>query len=275
MESAKEYAYGYKVQSRDGETYQIPVKPIIGIPTYELFKTQREKNKTNSPQQIRHDYLLSGHLKCSCNLTWQARTATHRRSRKGEWIERKTPIGTYFCPQPHRELRASTCPKTVSAKHAEAQVWEKVSQFITDPDYLLAQAKEKVAQLQLEYQQMQQDELQLQAEIKKLNDQRQEFITKARKERMSDEEFSPQISEHYDRELRVQRKLTFIEQEKDAFTKLDLEEQVKKYVAELQSEMTELINANPQTSEERHQVFLLKKRIVDTVLVEVRIDGNR
>ena len=39
--------------------------------------------------------------------------------------------------------------------------------------------------------------------------------------------------------------------------------------------MVELINVNPQTPEERHQVFLLKKRIVDTVLAEVRIDENR
>ena len=101
LESAREYAYGYKEHSRDGETYQIQVEPIIDVLTYELFKTQREKNKTYSSQPIRHDYLLSGHMKCSCNLTWQARTATHRRSRKGEWIERKTPVRTYFCPQPH------------------------------------------------------------------------------------------------------------------------------------------------------------------------------
>ena len=275
LESAREYAYGYKEQSRDGETYQIPVEPIIDIPTYELFKTQREKNKTNSPQQIHHDYLLSGHLKCSCNLTWQARTATHRRSRKGAWIERKTPIGTYFCPQPHKELRQNTCPKTISAKQAEAQVWEKVSQFITNPDYLLAEAEAKVSRLQKDYEQMQQDELQLQEEIKKLNTERQEFITKARKERMSDEEFTPQISALYDKEKGVQRRLTTIERAKDDFTKLDSEEQVKKYVAELQSEMAELIYADPQTPEERHQVFMLKKQIVDRVLAEMRIDENR
>ena len=75
--------------------------------------------------------------------------------------------------------------------------------------------------------------------------------------------------------MRVQRRLTAIEQEKNAFTQLDLEEQAKKYVAELQSERTGLIHANPQTPEERHQVFLLKKRIVDTVLEEARIDKNR
>jgi DNA invertase Pin-like site-specific DNA recombinase len=98
LESAKEYAYGYTDQSRDGETYQIPVEPIIDIPTYELFKTQREKNKTNSPQPIRHDYLLSGHLRCSCNLTWQARTATHRRSRTETGSNAKLPLEPTFVP---------------------------------------------------------------------------------------------------------------------------------------------------------------------------------
>jgi DNA repair exonuclease SbcCD ATPase subunit len=143
------------------------------------------------------------------------------------------------------------------------------------PGYLLAQATEKVAQLQRDCQQMQQDELQLQEEIKKLNTERQEFITKARREQMPDEEFSPQISALYDKEKGVQRRLTGIEQTKDAFTKLDSEEQVKKYVSELQSEMAELIHADPQIPEERHQVFMLKKQIVDRVLVEVRIDENR
>jgi chromosome segregation ATPase len=163
----------------------------------------------------------------------------------------------------------------VSGKQAEAQVWEKVCQFITNPDYLLAQAKTKVSQLQKAYKQMQQEEMQLQDEIKKLSAERQDFITKARKERMPDEEFTPQINALYDKERGVQRRLTTIEQEKDVFTKLDLEEQIKKYVADLQSEMTELINVNPQTSEEKHQVFLLKKQIVDRVIAEARIDENR
>ena len=93
--------------------------------------------------------------------------------------------------------------------------------------------------------------------------------------RMSDEEFTSQIKAHYDKELGVQRRLTAIERAKDDFTKLDLEEQVEKYVVDLQSEMDELIKANPQTLEERHQVFLLKKRIVDAVIVEARIDEDR
>jgi uncharacterized protein (DUF3084 family) len=112
----------------------------------------------------------------------------------------------------------------VSAKQVESHVWEKISQFIANPDYLLAQAKIKVSQLQKDYKQMKQEEMQLQDEIKKLSAERQDFITKARKERMSDEEFTPQIGALYDKELGVKHRLTSIEQENDAFTKLDLEE---------------------------------------------------
>ncbi|HEY5728965.1 MAG TPA: hypothetical protein VIS72_02880, partial [Anaerolineales bacterium] len=107
-------------------------------------------------------------------------------------------------------MRLSTCPKTISAKQAEAQVWEKVSEFITDPNYLLAQAKAKLSQLQRDYEHMQQEERSLHEELKRLNDERQDFITKARKEQMSDEEFSPQIKAHYEKERGVQRRLTTI-----------------------------------------------------------------
>jgi superfamily II DNA or RNA helicase len=172
-------------------------------------------------------------------------------------------------------LRLSTCLKTGSAKQAEAQGWEKVSQFIASPDYLLAQAKAKVLQLQNDDEQMKRDELQLEEEIKKLNAERQEFIPKARKGHISEEESTPQISVMYDKELGVKRRLTAIEQEEDAFEKLDLEEQVRKDVAELQSEMAELMTANPKTLDECHRVFLLKKRIVDTVLMEASIDERR
>jgi hypothetical protein len=82
------------------------------------------------------------------------------------------------------------------------------------------------------------------------------------------------MSTFYGKERKVQRRLTTIERARDDFMQLDPEAQVKKYVAELQSEMTQLIHIRPPTPEERHQVFLLKKRIVDTVLEEVRIGEN-
>jgi len=61
---------------------------------------------------------------------------------------------------------------------------------------------------------------------------------------MSDEELTPQMNALYEKERGVQRRLTTIERTKEDFTRLDFEEQVKKYVAELQSERIELIHAD-------------------------------
>jgi len=84
LRSAKEYAYGFKTYSRAGQTFHIPVEPIIDMPTYELFVKMRAENTTYPKHRKKNDYLLAGNMTCACNLTWRARTAAHRRSRKGE-----------------------------------------------------------------------------------------------------------------------------------------------------------------------------------------------
>lgn len=48
LKSAKEYAYGFKTYSHAGQTFHIPVAPIINLSTYEMFIKMREENKTHS-----------------------------------------------------------------------------------------------------------------------------------------------------------------------------------------------------------------------------------
>ena len=247
----------------------------LDIPTYELFVKMREENKTYSKHRRQNDYLLSGHLKCACDLTWRARTATHRNSRKGEWVERKTPIGTYFCPQPHKELRPPECPKSVSAKRAEAQVWEKLYEFAMNPDFLLAQARDLVKQLQQKYERLQKDRGQILEALEKESVKRQQVITEARKKMRADAEFDARMRELYIVEERLKRRLIALEQEINTYASLNWEEEIKEYVADLQAGIKELNNTIPKTPEEQHRVFLLKKQLVDELVAEARIDGKR
>ncbi|MCB0104187.1 MAG: recombinase family protein [Anaerolineales bacterium] len=275
LRSAREYAYGFKTYSRAGQTFQIPVTPILDKSTYELFVKMREENKTYPKHRRQNDYLLSGHLKCACNLTWRARTATHRNSRKGEWVERKTPISTYFCPQPHKELRPPECPKSVSAKQAETQVWEKLYEFVMNPEFLHAQARDLVKQLQQRYEHLQKDRGQILEELEKESAKRQQVITEARIKMRADAEFDARMRELYTVEERLKRRLTALEQEMDTYARLDWEEKVKGYVANLQAGIRELNKAIPKTPEEQHRVFLLKKQLVDELVAEAMIDGKR
>ena len=264
-----------RTYSRAGQTFHIPVAPIIDMPTYELFVKMREENTTYPKDRKKNDYLLAGHLKCACNLTWRARTAAHRRSRKGEWVERKTPISTYFCPQPHKELRLPDCPKSVSAKHAEAQVWEKLYEFVMNPDFLLAQAKELVHELQQNYEYLQKTQKQLIEELEEQFIYRQQVITEARKARRDDDEFDEQMRGLYEIEEQLKRKLAVAEQEMDTYVGMDWGAKINDYVADLQAGIEELNSAAPQTPEEQHRNFLLKKELVDELVVEAIIDGKR
>ena len=275
LKSAEEYAYGFKLHSRSGETYQILIEPILDIPTYEVFIKMRAENQTHPSQRIQYDYLLSGHLKCACNLTWRARTATHRRSRKGEWIERKTPIGTYFCPQPHHELRPASCPKSVSAKQVEAQVWDKLCEFVMDPAFLLAQAKRLVHQIQQNHSLSQRNLRWVRDEQLAGTKERQEFITHALVTRMDDDEFGGKMAVYYEKEAQLKRRETAIQEEMNTYADLDFDARVSAYVKDLQAGLEELNSTNPQTPEERHALFLMKKRLVDTLLEEAVINGNR
>jgi hypothetical protein len=42
------------------------------------------------------------------------------------------------------------------------------------------------------------------------------------------------------------------------------EQKINEYLADLRAGIEEIKNAAPHTPEERHQVFMLKKRIIDT-----------
>src|ERR671913_46313 len=81
---------------------------------------------------------------------WQARSQSERRRlRNGEWAERKTRSGTYFCNQEHVEMVSPDCPRNIGSKKADDNVWEKVCMAISNPDILLAQAYKMVDELQI------------------------------------------------------------------------------------------------------------------------------
>ncbi len=56
---------------------------------------------------------------------------------------------------------------------------------------------------------------------------------------------------------------------------VDWESKFGEYLADLRAGIDALKNAAPQNEEERHDVFLLKKQIVDTLLERATINKNR
>jgi hypothetical protein len=144
-----------------------------------------------------------------------------------------------------------------------------------DPAYLKSKAKRLAYRFEQKQGTLQQNLQQLRDEQVFLTKERQEFITHARVTRMNDEEFSKKIAVHYEKAARVKRRENAIEDELNAYADLDFDARVSAYVQDLQVDLEDAINANPQSDEERHQLFLRKRRYIDDLLEEVVIDGDR
>jgi len=275
LKAAKEYAFGIKIQSRKGEMFQIPVVPIIDIATYDRFVQIREKNKTYPARRLDYDYLIGGVLYCACDRKWGARTQKNRKNRHGELIERRTPMGVYYCRQIYKDLISPDCPRHVSSKKADAQAWQKICDAVDKPKYLLAQARKLVELLRASANTLHDDQARIEREIEALATERQWVITQGRKGNITAADMDYQLGALTMQEVSFKRELSSLGQAININALGDWETKINEYLVDLRAGIEELKNAVPQDEEERHNLFLLKKRIIDTLVERVTIDKNR
>jgi len=76
LSAAEAYATGIKVQRREGEVFEIPVEPLIGMETYEKFLQVRRKPVKHFFPGLKKYYLAPGLLYCACGSRWRQRGAT-------------------------------------------------------------------------------------------------------------------------------------------------------------------------------------------------------
>jgi site-specific DNA recombinase len=275
LKSAKEYAYGIKIQSRKGEKFEIPIDPIIDVTTYDRFVEQREKNRTYPANHREYDYMIGGLLYCACGLRWGARTQKNKVNRRGELVARKTVTALYYCTQNHLDLVSPECPRRIGAKKAEAQVWEKVCEAVDKPEYLLAQAHNLVEELRANASNLHLDKARIENEIKAIMEERQWVITQARKGAFTTTDMERQLGTLTLQEVNLKRELSRLGQSIDIDSLDKWETKFEEYLADLKAGLDELKNAAPQNDEERHHVFLLKKQMIDTLVEHATINKNR
>jgi hypothetical protein len=64
LKAAESYARGVKVQTRDGEAFEISVPPIISLETYWQYLEVRQANKTYPARHLKQQFLAGGLLHC-------------------------------------------------------------------------------------------------------------------------------------------------------------------------------------------------------------------
>ncbi|HOM68075.1 MAG TPA: recombinase family protein [Brevefilum fermentans] len=275
LKAAKDYATGIKIQTRDGEAFEIKTQPIISEDTYSQFLLVRKANKKHKANHMNRDYLLLGKLYCGCNRKWQARTNSYTRKKSnGEKIPRKTLYGAYYCPQEHKENIHPDCPRTIGVAKADAQAWKKIYDTLSEPEVLISAARRFIH----EKREMHGDRLREQEKLQKdlaANDlERQYIITLARKKLIKESDLEKQLAALDLTEIEIRRKMALIGDVNELSEISDWEEKFREHLEDLRIGL-ESLNAAPQSDEERREQFELKRRFVQSVVDKVTINKER
>ena len=235
----------------------------------------RESKKIHPISRIKYDYLIGGKLFCDCNYKWGARTNKSKRNRKGELIRRKTPVRVYYCGQTHKEHVSPNCPRHIGAKKAEDIVWQKVCDAIDKPEYLLGQARQIVDQIRESQGTLEQDQIRIENELEAVMIERRWAITHTRKGVFTTNNMEYQLSQLTFQEVTLKQELATLGKTININALNNWEENVAEFLADLRAGVEELKIVAPQTPEEQHEIFVLRKRVIDTLVERVEIDRDR
>jgi len=277
LKAAREYAYGIKQYTRDGEAFEISIPPIIDLVTYEKFILLRQANKTHPVHHVKIDYLCSGLVYCPCDRKMKGLTYHRlgRKNSKGQMVPRKkTEGGNYYCSEKYPEMRHPDCPKSIGHKLLDDYVWNKVVEVLNDPGVLLRGAQRYVTSLSARTQENEINIEELTKELDVLTMERQWVITQARKGRITNEDMDYQLTGLNIQELSIKKKLNN-HQEVDITSKLKDWEGITKNYLENLTEGLDWINKAPLSEEERVEKFQVKQKLIRVLVEKIVIDKDR
>ncbi|MBI5296848.1 MAG: hypothetical protein HY869_15315 [Chloroflexi bacterium] len=117
--------------------------------------------------------------------------------------------------------------------------------------------------------------MQIHNEIDAVLTERQWVITQARKGAFPVPDMEHQLTQLTYQELTLRRELSTLGEAININALENWEENVAEFLADLKAGVDELKTVAPQIPEERHEIFLLKKRVVDTLVERIEIDKER
>lgn len=275
LAGVKDYATGTKIQRREGDQFEIEIEPILDMETYEQCLQIRRKPGKSTPAYVKRYALLRGLLYCDCGYSWQdSGAASHSRRVGGQWVKRREIQGIYVCPVLHEELLSPQCPRRISRREADREVWRQVCNVINHPDILLDHARALVTDLQTETETNHTDRERIEQELERLFFSRQLTITQARKGSISEDEMENQLNEYYQLEVNLKGELASIQRAVDERLLVDWEAKVIRYLDDLKIGI-QALSAEAASDREWLETFDLKQQIIHFLVEKVTIDIHR
>jgi hypothetical protein len=214
-------------------------------------------------------------LTCSCNKKWGGRAVTYKKkNRRGAIVDRKSFYWIYYCREFLKERIQPECPRTIGAHKSDDFVWKKVCEALNDPDVLLGNVRMHIAELRQQAETVLEDKERIQQELDAIMMERQKVITWARKGSITDEDMEYQLSALTLQEMNLKREVASYGELIQLTAFDDWEKVAMEHFLDLRAGI-ESLNNEPETEEEKDEIFQFKRNIIKTLVNRVVIDEHR
>lgn len=253
----------------NGDTYDLPVTPLVDADTAQAIADRLQKSKRHPARHLKNDYLAMGLLYCQpCDCKMSAQTRT-KKSVGGERVTLKTPTGEYRCNRFGTGTvdHDSTCPHRIGSKKLDTMLWEKVWTALADDEKFEAAIQDRIQELQAEETDGGAKMERLQQALEDLELERQKIITWGRKKIISQDDMETQLAAMTFEEATVRRDLyqASLLVGNRAQKLIDF---IDGYRRELAAG-SEWLNAAPDSPEMARRQFERRREIVDAVVARV------
>jgi len=145
--------------------------PIIDIGVFEAAQEQLKRNRERSKRNMKHEYLLSGHMKCrKCGRNYWGYV------KRFKWGKKVHVKKYYRCAGKLRMVSPIQCTNhNLNADKLEKLVWREIERLLRDPTFILSEVERRKAEGSLDG--FLQDELtQATQRLSELDRQQQELL---------------------------------------------------------------------------------------------------
>jgi site-specific DNA recombinase len=240
---------GRRRRSRE-EWIEFDVPAIISKDLYDKARKQLELNSIFNPKNRRHQYLLTGLVKCTCGA-----------NRNGDGPDGKK---YYRCISRHRYFDRKTRCKVggLNVKVLDSLVWQKIAILLTDPEQLRYHSERWLNQQKGS--EIVNDTAQLERRLKELENEQKRYVDAYGKGLIPEQIFADKIRETSKQKSSVENDLVKASSNRGVIGKIDIEQLISKATRKI---------AELNFEQKKHIV----ERVVDKVIAspqEVTIWGH-
>lgn len=236
----------------DGETFYIDCPAIIPEETWRKIQEVRQGNRYVAKNR-KEDFLCAGLVYCGCGYKCQTRASQTNRHRGYYSVQ-----GHYQCQRRGMtpENLPAVCMFHTGSKKVDDYVWDFVRRICRDPAVIGQAIRQKLAWLEAEHVNLEAEIERLERQLDSMVMERQRVITMARKELISEEDLSLQLTSLKFQELGLhkeleEKRLIVASRERKQF----LSDWAARYLSEFRTGIESLdVDPNTMTDEERREL---------------------